>query len=161
MYLLLIAVSFLINNIYSRTPRPHYLENILYARKWMTKFLLNLLTQRDVSTLETTSCQRVLKEETESLLKSFLVKESNEASSAVEMRNVSKLVSDMLDCFNALDNDKLSVMKWLSPVLSACIQTNNVTVRTSVQILLTRLLKESKQGGVVNGNVPVERSDQE
>jgi len=135
---------------------PHYSENVLYARRWMTKFLLSLLTQRDVSTLETAPCQHVLKEETDSLLRAFLVKESNESSSAVEMRNISKMVSDTLEGFNTLSNDKISVMKWLSPVLSACIQTNYTTIRTSVQILLTRLLKEANRMSVVNGNVPTE-----
>ena len=124
---------------------PHYLENVLYARRWMTKFLLSLLTQRDVATLETVPCQHVLKEETESLLRSFLAKESNETCSAIEMKNMSKMVSDILECFNTLGDDKITVMKWLSPVLSACIQTNNATVRASVQILLTRLLNEAKQ----------------
>ena len=111
----------------------------------MTKFLLSLLTQRDVETLETAPCQHVLKEETESLLRSFLAKESNETCSAIEMKNISKMVSDILECFNTLGDEKITVMKWLSPVLSACIQTNNATVRASVQILLTRLLNEAKQ----------------
>ena len=122
----------------------------------MTKFLLDLLSRRDVATLETAPCQHVLKEETESLLRAFLAKESNESSSAIEMRNISKMVSDILECFNGLSEDKLSVMKWLSPLLSVCIQTNNVTLRTSVQILLTRLLKGGNQPAVTNGNAPPE-----
>jgi len=136
------------------TSPPHYMENVLYARRWMTKFLLDLLAQRDVATLETAPCQHVLKEETESLLRAFLAKESNESCSAVEMRNISKMASDILESFNTLSEDKISVMKWLSPVLSACIQTNNVTLRTSVQILLTRLLKGANQTSVANGNTP-------
>ncbi|KAL9190141.1 hypothetical protein ACHAXT_007352 [Thalassiosira profunda] len=135
---------------------PHYLENVFYARRWMTKFLLSILTQQDVSTLESAPCQKVLKEETESLLRAFLAKESSESSSAIEMKNVSKMVSDVLDCFNGLNEDKLSAMKWLSPVLSACIQTNNTTIRTSVQILLTRQLKGGNQStngsGLDNSN---------
>jgi len=116
----------------------------------MTKFLLSLLTQRDVSTLETPPCQHVLKDETNSLLRAFLSKESNESSSAIEMRNMSKMASDILECFNSLNDDKIAVMnKWLSPLLSVCIQTNNTTIRTSVQILLTRLLKEANQNGAV------------
>ena len=126
---------------------PHYLENVLYARRWMTKFLLALLTKRDISVLETAPCQQVLKEETESLLRAFLAKESRPCS-AIEMRNIAKMVSDILDCFNGLADEKMYVMKaWLSPLLSACIQTNNVTIRTSVQILLTRLLRESVANG--------------
>lgn len=124
----------------------------------MTKFLLNLLTKRDVSILEAASCQNVLKEETGSLLRAFLAKEANKRTSAIEMRNISKMVSDILECFNALGEDKVSSMKWLSPVLSTCIQTNNVTIRTSVQILLTRMLKEANQPKRVNGSMPSEQS---
>jgi hypothetical protein len=123
--------------------RPHYLENALYARRWMTKFLVRLLTQSDVTTLGSASCQHVLKDESNSLLRAFLAKESNESGSSIEMRNMSKMVSDILECFNSLGDDKISVMKWLLPVLSACIQTNNQAIRTSVQILITRLLREA------------------
>ena len=111
----------------------------------MTKFLLSLLKQRDVPTLESAPCQHVLKDETDSLLRAFLAKESNESTSSVEMRNISKMASDILECFNSLDDDKISLMKWLSPLLSVCIQTNDTTIRTSVQILLTRMLKEANQ----------------
>lgn len=66
------------------------------------------------------------------------------------MRNVSKMVSDILECFNSLGDDKISAMKWLSPILSACIQTNNQAIRTSVQILITRLLREANQVNETN-----------
>lgn len=130
--------------------RPHYLENALYARRWMTNFLIRLLTQSDVTTLGSAPCQHVLKEESNSLLRAFLAKESNESGSSIEMRNMSKMVSDILECFNSLGDDKISAMKWLSPILSACIQTNNQAIRTSVQILITRLLREANQ---INGIV--------
>lgn len=129
--------------------RPHYLENVLYARRWMTKFLVSILTQSDLATLQTASCQQVLKEESNSLLRAFLARESNESGSSIEFRNMSKMVSDLLECFNSLGDDKISVMKWLSPVLSACIQTNNQAIRTSVQILITRLLREANQTNVM------------
>ncbi|KAL7436698.1 hypothetical protein ACHAXM_005315 [Skeletonema potamos] len=121
---------------------PHYLENVLYARRWMTKFILSLTSQTDASTLENAQFQHVLKEETESLLHAFLKKEADESSSPVDMRNVSKMVTDILEGFNGLSDEKLSTMKWLSPVLSTCIQTNNTSLRTSVQILLTRLTQQ-------------------
>ena len=100
------------------------------------------MVQKDVATLETPACQHVLKEETESLLHAFLKKEADESSSPVDMRNVSKMVTDILEGFNGLSDEKLSTMKWLSPVLSTCIQTNNTSLRTSVQILLTRLTQQ-------------------
>jgi len=124
---------------------PHHLENVLHAHKWVTKLLISLLTQRDLLTLETALCQHVLKEETECLLRAFHAIESNESSHVNELRNVSKMVSDILECFNALGDDKISALIWLSPVLSECIQTNHATIRTSVQILLTRMLKEANQ----------------
>ena len=125
--------------------RPHYLENVLYARRWMTKFLLSLMTQRDVSVLSSKACQQVIKDEAGAILQAFVSKEVNESSS-IEMRNISKMVSDLLDCFSGLSDEKIATMPWLSPVLSTCIQTNNVTIRTSVQILLTRLLNGQSAG---------------
>lgn len=71
------------------------------------------------------------------------MKELNESCSVIEMRNISKMVSTVLECFNTLSDDKITSMKWLFPLLSACIQTNNQTIRTSVQILITRLLKDT------------------
>mmetsp|Transcript_13142 Transcript_13142/g.26694 ORF Transcript_13142/g.26694 Transcript_13142/m.26694 type:complete len:2158 (-) Transcript_13142:64-6537(-) len=126
----------------SQPSPPHYLENVLYARRWMTKFILSLTAQTDAATLENAQFQHVLKEETESLLHAFLKKEADESCSAVDMRNVSKMVTDILEGFNGLSDEKLSTMKWLSPVLSTCIQTNNTSLRTSVQILLTRLTQQ-------------------
>jgi hypothetical protein len=50
----------------------------------------------------------------------------------------------------------MSTMKWLSPVLSKCIQTNDGTIRASVQILLQRLLDGAKP---VSSNGKVESSN--
>jgi len=140
----------------STTPvPPHYLENVLYGRRWMTTFLLRLMMKMDADGVEAPPCQAVLKEETECLLQAFLAKEANPSCSVIDMKNISKMVSDLFDCFNTLGNDKIRKMKWLSPVLSSCIQTNNVTIRTSVQILLTKMLQESSpnNGGTVENAV--------
>ena len=74
-----------------------------------------------------------------------LKKEADESCSSVDMRNVSKMVTDILEGFNGISDEKLATMKWLSPVLSTCIQTNNTSLRTSVQILLTRLTQQMSQ----------------
>ena len=116
----------------------------------MTKFLISLMTQRDVSVLSSKPCQQVLKDEAGAILQAFVSKEVNESSS-IEMRNISKMVSDLLDCFSGLSDEKMATLPWLSPVLSTCIQTNNVTIRTSVQILLTRLLNEKS---AIKGQAP-------
>ncbi len=113
----------------------------------MSQFLINLMIQNDVATLESVSCQHVLKDETEALVKAFTTKEASESCSAIDMRNISKMVSDLFDCLNSLSDEKMATMKWLSPVLSKCIQTNNATIRTSVQILLTRLLDGAQTSG--------------
>lgn len=116
----------------------------------MTKFLISLMTQRDASVLSSKPCQQVLKDEAGAILQAFVSKEVNESSS-IEMRNISKMVSDLLDCFSGLSDEKMATLPWLSPVLSTCIQTNNVTIRTSVQILLTRLLNEKS---AIKGQAP-------
>ena len=98
------------------------------------------MAQNDASSLESASCQHILRDETEALVKAFTTKEASESCSSIDMRNISKMVSDLFDCLNSLSDEKMATMKWLSPVLSKCIQTNNATIRASVQILLTRLL---------------------
>ena len=50
------------------------------------------------------------KEETESLLHAFLKKEADESCSAVDMRNVSKMVTDILEGFNGLSDEKLAAI---------------------------------------------------
>lgn len=113
------------------------------------------MMKMDADGLEAPPCQTVLKEETECLLQAFLAKEANPSCSVIDMKNISKMVSDLFDCFNTLGDDKIRKMKWLSPVLSSCIQTNNVTVRTSVQILLTKMLQGSSpnNGGAIENAV--------
>jgi hypothetical protein len=66
------------------------------------------------------------------------------------------MVSYLFDCLNNLSDEKMSTMKWLSPVLSKCIQTNDGTIRASVQILLQRLLDGAKP---VSSNGKVESSN--
>ncbi len=113
------------------------------------------MMKMDTVGLEATPCQTVLKEETECLLQAFLLKEANPSCSAIDMKNTSKMVSDLFDCFNTLGEDKIRQMKWLSPVLSTSIQTNNVTIRTSVQIWLTKMLQGSSpnNGGSIENVV--------
>jgi hypothetical protein len=106
----------------------------------MTEFLIDLMMQNEATTLRSTSCQNVLKDEMDWLVKAFIKKEANGSGSAIDIRNISKMVSYLFDCLNNLSDEKMSTMKWLSPVLSKCIQTNDGTIRASVQILLQRLL---------------------
>ena len=131
--------------------RPHYLENVLYGRRLMAEFLIDLMTNQDATTLKSTSCQHVLKEEMDELVKAFIRKESNGSCSAIDMRNITKILSNLFDCLNNLSDEKIVTMKWLSPVLSKCIQTNDGTIRASVQILLQRLLDGAKPAA--NGKV--------
>jgi hypothetical protein len=122
----------------------------------MTEFLIDLMMQNEATTLRSTSCQNVLKDEMDWLVKAFIKKEANGSGSAIDMRNISKMVSYLFDCLNNLSDEKMSTMKWLSPVLSKCIQTNDGTIRASVQILLQRLLDGAKP---VSSNGKVESSN--
>lgn len=133
---------------HSSSIRPHYLENVLYGRRLMTEFLIDLMMQNEATTLRSTSCQSVLKEEMDAIVKAFIKKEANGSVSAIDMRNISKMVSFLFDCMNKLDDEKMGTMKWLSPVLSKCIQTNDGTIRASVQILLQRLLDGSAPASI-------------
>lgn len=131
---------------------PDYLENALYARKWVTRFLITIISHKDTYGAEAESADKVLQEETESMLQAFLERESSGKSSSIEMRNISKLVSDLLDGFGTLGDEQLAEMKWVSSILSSCIQTNNVTIRSSVQVLLTRMLKMANPSPAAEGS---------
>ena len=139
--------------------RPDYLENVLYGRRLMTEFLVDLMMKQEATTLRSTSCQNVLKEEIDGLVKAFIKKETSGSCSAVDMRNISKIVSNLFECLNNLNDEKMATMKWLSPMLSKCIQTNDGTIRASVQILLQRLLDGSKP--VVNGKTEATGTEEE
>ena len=143
------CLSMTTNNSYLHPSfRPHYLENVLYGRRLMTEFLIDLMMKNEATTLRSTSCQAVLKEEIDAIVKAFIKKESNGSVSAIDMRNISKMVSFLFDCMNKLNDEKMGTMKWLSPVLSKCIQTNDGTIRASVQILLQRLLDGSAPASI-------------
>ena len=106
----------------------------------MADFLIDVMIQNEATILRSSSCQKVLKEELDELIKAFVYKEANASCSAIDMRNISKIVSSLFECLNSLPDEKMSTMNWLSPLLSKCIQTNDGTIRASVQILLQRLL---------------------
>lgn len=127
----------------------------------MTEFLIDLMLNNEATTLRSTSCQHVLKDEIDAIVKAFIKKESNGSVSAIDMRNISKMVSFLFDCMNKLDDEKIATMKWLSPVLSKCIQTNNGTIRASVQILLQRLLDGSTSAANGKAEATAANSEEE
>ena len=134
---------------------PHYTENTLYARKWMVRLLLRLVSRTDYvnNTIEEISVgnkqlslvKSLLKEDIESLFIAYLKKESivNDGDAGpglvLEVDQMTKMVCDLLDGITALDGDRLASLSSLTPTLSACIQINDRAVRTSIQNLLQKM----------------------
>jgi len=133
---------------------PQYAENSLYARKWMVKLLLKLVSGEDVvfgsqSTTDLKS-KNLLRQEFKSLVNSFLKKEAATSGGnaspgqVLEIDNMTKMVCSLLEGMSQLDTAHLSSIKSLTPMLSACIQINDRTIRTAVHGLLTRIFELSE-----------------
>jgi hypothetical protein len=137
--------------------RPQYAENSLYARKWLVRLLLKLISGEDFlfgpnSTSDKAS-KSLLKDEMSSLIDSYLKKEavaSNGSASpgqVLELEHMTKMVCNLLEGITKLDTLRLSSISSLTPTLSACIQTDDRSVRTAVHKLLQRIfqLKEDEE----------------
>jgi len=142
---------------------PHYCENALYARKRMVRFLLSLMSRGDVfvgsnkDSLQNddiplrkksaAAAKNLIKEETSALLKAFLAKDTAVTASGLdkakvtELEYLTKIVCDLLDGINKLDDSQLENLSGLTPTLSACIQVNNQSVRDSVNSLVNRMFE--------------------
>mmetsp|Transcript_26007 Transcript_26007/g.47138 ORF Transcript_26007/g.47138 Transcript_26007/m.47138 type:complete len:2256 (-) Transcript_26007:305-7072(-) len=151
---------------------PHYLENSLYGRKWMSRFVVNLLSREDfihsiapmnqsdnpspkTSTRKKSASQgqQLLKEHMHSLLSALVDRESSldahgpgsdlsDAARTAELTHISKLVCSVLEAYGNLDPAVLSQCQWLTKSLSFGIQSNSKVVRTSVHNLLQHFLNE-------------------
>ena len=110
------------------------------------------------------SVQKMIQEETESIISTYLEKESDlakdgvslsggagsgksapEVCRAAEVSHLTNLVCDLLDGYNKLSDDQLFRLAWLCPMLSALIQSNNKTVRISVHALVARMFSSVPQ----------------
>jgi len=132
---------------------PQYAENALYARKWTVRLLLSQLPAGGIVSLSQT--RTILKDEFENLVSVYLRKEDISISDGaspglvLEMEHMGKMICDLLDAISGMEDSDFSELSSLTTTLSACIQINNRTIRTSVHGLLQKIL----QGSFVGKNV--------
>ncbi len=136
--------------------RPQYAESSLYARKWVIRVLVRQLNTADVLTVAQT--RGMLKDEFESLVSIYLLKESQESSGGaspgliLEMEHMAKMICDLLDAIAGMDDADFAEISTLTPTLSACIQINDKAIRTAVHGLLQKFFQSSLLGGNVKGS---------
>lgn len=136
-------------------PRPpHYLETALYGRKWLNRFVLQLASVEDIAkapsegdakTNRAIAGKKLVFEETQRLLVSFLEKENaatqyghTEQDEAVYIK-FTALVKELLTGYNSMDAEYLKSMSWINTVLlGSCIQSKNEDIRLAVQKLVNR-----------------------
>jgi hypothetical protein len=111
---------------------------------------------------------QLLKEETQSILTSFLEKEKalgpqkvlalkkqkQDVIKVAEVKYFAQVVCTLLGGYNQLDDGCLSAQSWLCPMLSSLTQSNNDAVRKSVHTLVTRLFDAptSKKASAAGGS---------
>lgn len=133
---------------------PQYAENALYARKWMVRLLLKILSGEDKMFGKFSSSNErahsVFKHEFEALIKSYLEKEANSsngdatAGQLLEIKQMTIMVCSLMDGLSGLDSEHLASISSLTPTLSACIQINESVVRSSVHNLLQKIFELSE-----------------
>jgi len=147
---------------------PQYAENALYARKWMVKLLVNLMSTEGVlseSKSEPSACtadrktieknyslkaRKVLHEESKYLFSAYLEKEAVVSRGTagpvkvLEIDYMTKMVCTLLEGICTLEDSNLVAMSPLISSLTACIQINDRSVRTLVHKVLQRIF----QGGI-------------
>jgi len=128
---------------------PQYAETSLYARKWMTRLLLKIFADKTIIALPQSKV--ILRAEFESLINSYLKKEAMESNNenspgqALEIEHMSKIVCDLLEGINEMDETKIASVNSLTSTLSACIQINNRSIRNTVHKLLQKVLEGQMQ----------------
>jgi len=149
---------------------PQYAENALYARKWMVKLLVKLMSTDGVlseAKSEPRTCntdtiivekehslkaRSVLHEESRCLFSAFLEKEAVVSRGTagpvkvLEIDYMTKMVCTLLEGICTLEDSNLVAMSPLIPSLTACIQINDRSVRTLVHRVLQRLFQDGISG---------------
>ena len=138
---------------------PHYQENALYGRKYMVKFLTYLIGKEEVLNPEkstasdnkpsATAAKSLVKERSEALLSSLLLKESSVRSAATlseaarnfELQRTTEMMCDLLDALQKLDDPRLFTLAALTPTFSACMQSKSESIRQRVHGLVQRMFK--------------------
>ena len=121
--------------------------------------LILLLAQKDdvlknVGIGDMSSAQNLLKEQTESIIQSYLDKEvgvnsekdespssATEYCKAGELSHFTSLVCELLEGYNGFEDERLSSLLWLCPMLSDLIESNNKSVRSVVHNLVSRMFE--------------------
>ena len=91
--------------------------------------------------------KKLINEESALLLKAFLTKDTAVTSSGLdktrqsEMEHMTKIICDLLEQMNKLEEDSLKSLSGLTPTLSSCIQVNNARVRDIVTSLVNRMFE--------------------
>jgi hypothetical protein len=123
------------------------LENALFGRKLINKFLLKVMAG-DVQTGRSEEVQSLLEEETKSLLSAYLQKERKSKKflspqDTAHLKMLSEVVKDLLAGYNSLKDERLFQMPWLCPLLTSCIQSKDLSIRQAMQQIMDRVLKGS------------------
>mmetsp|Transcript_59904 Transcript_59904/g.147208 ORF Transcript_59904/g.147208 Transcript_59904/m.147208 type:complete len:2160 (-) Transcript_59904:645-7124(-) len=130
---------------------PNYLENAYYGRKWMNRFLLQIVTLKEIEGTAAEGsrqavAQTLVKEETKAVVSAFLAMEAivgtTEGKKTTEdvklFDQLTSLTRDMLAGYAKLPDEHLSEMSWLSPVLGTCIHTGSEDIRLAIQKLILK-----------------------
>lgn len=156
------AVAYIISTLSQwdvNTPffRPDYRETALYGRKWINRFVLQLVSMKevvqapadaDVKTNRFTAAQKLVAELTQSMLDAFVKKEKlaldykhkhTQADEILHKRYIA-LVQELLSGYGSMDDEYIKEMGWICPVLlSSCIKSKNEEIRLIVQKLVSRI----------------------
>jgi hypothetical protein len=131
--------------------RPTYSENSLYARKLMVRLLLKHISGEDslLGSISQKVSKALLKSEIESIVNTYLEKESAcsetpNPGEVLELEQLRKLVCNLLEGISKLDSNQLSSVSSITPTLTACIQTDDRSIRTIVHKLLQRVFQISE-----------------
>jgi len=138
--------------------RPSYIENAIFGRKWINKLVLKLISNEKVKesfksdktpSPSIKSAQTLIRDQIHSLLTLFLEKEAVLSGStgttkapsweASQQTRVIKLVLELIASLDAMDDEMLFLLSWLSPMLESCADSSNETIRKNGKKLLLRL----------------------
>lgn len=150
--------------------RPDYLENAMYGRTWMVSLILQLVSMKDVAVTPAENdaaasrvdvSQSLVKEQTEKLLSSFLLREQaamkkgcSETDKA--LHEFSKtLVLDLLSGLDSMDKEHLRHLAWLNPsLLTWCTRSKEKSIQKAVHDLLEKTSPAASESGSGPGPEP-------
>jgi hypothetical protein len=119
----------------------------------MVRLLLKHISGEDavLGSISHKVSRALLKSEIESIVNTYLEREasaSNELPNQgemLELEHMTKLVCSLLEGISKLDSTQLASISSLTPTLTACIQTDDRSIRTMVHKLLQRIFQLSEE----------------